>query len=210
VNLTLDFSSQEGISSISKSSKNSKTTDNSILSFIKQVKASSMSTTPNNFDSKYINLSDTKWHPTIGIHFSKEESLREKKNKNKNSPFTHTNIREPNKKVSFAIEQVYSPQAKILNSLSKTKKKKRKKDNLNSTKTFLRKRLGEERFREIMKSISVHKNFDYGSLNDILTPVEKYLRMFIFSVLKNDTPKTGSSFGEAKRRISRFGDRSKK
>jgi hypothetical protein len=147
-------------------------------------------------------------HPTFGIHFNKEESLRVKKNKNKNLPFTHTNIREPNKTVSFVLDQVYSPQAKTPNSLSKTKRRK-KKDNLNTTKTFLRKRLGEERFNEIMEAISQNKDFNYGSLNDILTPAEKDLGMFIFTVLKNDTPKTDCSFRETSKGTSRFGEKSK-
>ena len=139
-------------------------------------------------------------HQAIGINFQKE--ARRLAKKNKNLPNTHSNIKEPNKTVSFKMDQVYSPQAKNPSSLTKKKKKKKKK--MASTKTFLRKRLGEERFKEIMKLISEDKQFSFGGINEILTPAEEDLGMFIVSVLKNDTPKTDSSFREGSKGRSRF------
>ena len=118
-------------------------------------------------------------------------------------------MKEPNKKVTFELEQMYSPQAKKPNSLSKTKSKKKKKDKLNSTKTFLRKRLGENRFNEIMKAISENPNASYEVMNDILTPAEKDLSIFISTVLLNDTPKTDSSFRENTKGTSKFGEQSR-
>ena len=146
----------------------------------------------------------------VGIHFNREASLRAKNN-NQNLPFTHANIKEPNKTVRFDLDQVYSPQAKTPSSLtkSKSKSKKKKKNNVNSTKTFLRKRLGEDRFNEIMSAIATDKDFSYGTLNDILTPAEKDLGLYIFTVMNTNTPKTDSSFREASKGKSKFRQQSK-
>ena len=72
----LDNSETE-VSSMSRSSKNSKTTDNSILSFIKQAKANSISNTPNNCDGQLLSKKfalpkNKKIIGNYGIYFEKE------------------------------------------------------------------------------------------------------------------------------------------
>lgn len=104
---------------------------------------------------------------------------------------------------------MYSPQAKTPTSLLHSKKRRRDKKNLKSTKTFLRKRLGEERFGEIMEAIAQKKVILFDDLRDILTPAERDLGIYMYTVLINDTPRTDSSFRESSKGTSRFGEQSR-
>ena len=187
----LDNSETE-VSSMSRSSKNSKTTDNSILSFIKQAKANSISNTPNNCDGQSLSKQfqvpkNQKKKGNYGIYFPKD-STNGPKNKH---PLTCVNSKDPNNQKSFkACNKLLSPQAKPPSS---TKEKKR--DNMKSNSKFVKKRLGEKRLKEIMDQIDEIQDFSFDKMKDILTEGEKDLGMFIFTILKDHhtTPKTSDS-----------------
>ena len=124
---------------------------------------------------------------TFGIDFQEK---KKKKMRGKDQPYTCSNKESTKKKMGFGLEKVFSPQAKTPVSLGRAGKKKK---NMSTTRTFLKKRLGEARFQEILTELGGKTEASYSDLNAILTPAEKDLGMFLFSFLSSDTPRTEAS-----------------
>jgi hypothetical protein len=120
-----------------------------------------------------------------GVHFTKGPDGNSKKE----GPLTCANNNKDKKTIDFKLEGMFSPQAKLVSK----KNKKSNKKGMSSTKGFLKKRLGEERFKEIVEQLMNEKVINYEIVQDFLRDEEKDLGMFLFTVVKNDTPKTGMS-----------------
>lgn len=193
---------------MSSTSKNSKTTANSIMFFIEKARAISNSNTPSGSNNMYqlrkFDLDPSNPQQTFGIDFQEK---KKKKMRGKDQPYTCSNKQSNKKKLGFGLDKVFSPQAKTPVSLGRRSKKKK---NLSTTRTFLKKRLGEARFQEILKLLGGKSQANYSDLNAILTPAEKDLGMFLFSFLSSDTPRTEASLSLMGRADSHFSSSKKR